>query len=168
MLLLEATLSKVVAVLESERPLAILSASRPEKTHQNNLDSTKHLAAAARDARFGFTLIEGNWSASGAQEWLVLVVADANRGSHLLGHCRKWIREFERDFFLIRNADSADIVQIVADGGRKGVLTGGVRVESGGLKLPDGRSFEFSRAFYPAGWFTGLAHSSGANVGVTI
>jgi hypothetical protein len=164
-LLFETTLSHIVAVLESNRTLAIVSARRPDQTDRENLECAKSLAAAARDAGFGFTVIEGTWSASGVREWLVLVVADANSGSHLLGHCRKWMKEFEQNFCLFRNADSPDILQIEADGKRKGVLVGSVRLEPSGLTLPDGRSFTFGRTFQAASWLTGLAHSQGANVG---
>ena len=160
MLLLEPTLTHVVAALESDRPLAIVSADRPDPD-QENLECAKDLAAAARDAGFSFHLIEGSWSVSGARIWLVLVVADVNTAAHLLGRCRKWIKEFEQNLFLFRNAHSRDILQIVADGSRKGVLVGSVRLEPGRLTLPDGRSFTFERAFQTAGWLTALAHSQG-------
>jgi hypothetical protein len=42
-LLLETTLTHIVAVLESDRPLAIVSADRRDQTDQNNLDRTKRL-----------------------------------------------------------------------------------------------------------------------------
>lgn len=166
MLLLETTLSHVI--VESDRPLAIVSARRPDQSGQDNLESTKRLAAAARDAGFGFQVVEGNWTSSGAQEWPVLVVADVNSGSHLLGHCRNWMKEFEQDFVLFRKAASPDILHFVADGSRKGALVGTVRLESGGLILPDGRTFTFGRAFHAAGWFTGLAYSRGAEIGVAL
>jgi hypothetical protein len=168
MLLLETTLTHVVAALESDRPLAIISADRPDRTDQESLEHTKRLAADARDAGFSFQVIEGRWSPSGARAWFVLVVADVNTAANLLGHCRKWMKEFEQDWFLLRNADSRDILQIVADGSRKGALVGSVRVEPGRLTLPDGRSFTFERAYWAAGWFTGLAHSQGVEVGITI
>jgi hypothetical protein len=167
MLLLQATLTHIVAVLESDRPLAIVSADRPDRTDQENLECAKGLAAAARDAGFSFHVIQGRWSVSGAQAWFVLIVADVNTAALLLGRCRKWMKEFEQDWFLFRNADSRDILQIVADGSRKGALVGGVRLGLGRLTLPDGQSFTFERAFQTAGWLTAMAHSRGANVGVT-
>ena len=168
MLLLETTFNQIAAVLESDRPLAILSADRPDCGDQDNLERTKRLAAAARDAGCGFQVIEGRWGASGAREWLVLVVAAVNRAPHLLGHGRKWTTEFEQDLFLFRNANSPDILHIVVDGSRKGVLMGNARLESGGITFADGPSFAFGRAFQAAGWLTGMAHSKGAVVGGTL
>ena len=168
MLLLEATLTHIVTVLESDRPLAIVSADRPDRTDQENLECAKDLAAASRDAGFSFHVIEGSWSGTGPPVWLVLVVADANTASILLGLCRKWMKEFEQGWFLFRNADSRDILQIVADGSRKGALVGSVRLEPSRLTLPDRHSVTFERAFQTAGWLTAMAHSHGASVGVTI
>jgi hypothetical protein len=151
-----------------DHSIALITACRPDRTDHENLERTKRLAAAARDAGYGFTVIDGHWTGSGGREWFVLVVADANRGSHLLGQCRRWLKEFEQDFFLFRYGDSQDILQILADGSRKGVQLGIVRLEPGGLTLHDDRSFIFARVFQDAGWFTGLAHSRGANVGITL
>ncbi len=168
MLLLETTLIHVVAALESDRPIAIVPAHRPDQGDQDTLECAKGLATAARDAGFSFHVIEGRWTASGAPQRSVLVVADVNTAAHLLGRCRKWMREFEQNVFLFRNAESLDILQIVADGSRKGAVVGRVRLESGRLTLPDGRSFTFERAFQAAGWLTAMAHSRGAAVGATL
>jgi hypothetical protein len=167
-LLLETTLTHVVTVLESDRPLAIMSADWTDRIHQENLERTKRLSLVAGEAGFSFHVIEGSWSASGPRAWFVLVVADVNTASNLLGQCRKWMKEFERDLFLFRNADSRDILQIAADGSRKGAVVGTVRVEPARLTFPNGRSFTFERTFQTAGWLTAMAHSRGANVGVTI
>jgi hypothetical protein len=167
-LLLETTLTHIVTVLESDRPIAIVSAGWPDRTHQENLERSKRLAAVSRDAGFSFHVVEGSWSTSEARQWVVLIVGDVNTAAHLLGQCRKWMKEFEQDWFLFRNADSRDILEIVADGSRKGAVVGRVRVEPGRLTLLDGRSFTFERAFQTAGWLTAMAHSRGAEVGVTI
>ena len=168
MLLLEATFAHVVAALESDRPLAIVSVNRDDRTDQENLECAKRLAAVARDAGFSFHVIEGRWIASGTRIWLVLAVADVNTASILLGLCRKWMKELDRGLFLFRNADSRDIVQIVADGSRKGSVVGRVRLEPSRLTLADGLSLTFERAFQTAGWLTAMAHSRGAEVGITI
>lgn len=99
MLLLETPLSRIEDLLEANRPFAIVSAYRPDYGDQENLERTKRLAAA-RDAGYGFNLIEGHLVGSLSDQWLVIVIAHANRASHLLGHCRKWTKEFEQDFFV--------------------------------------------------------------------
>jgi hypothetical protein len=166
LLLLETSLTHVVTVFESDRPLAIVSACWRDRTNKENLERNKRLAAAARDTGFGFYVIQGHWAGSPSRQWLVVVVADANRSSHLLGHCRMWAKEFDQYCSVLGTSDS--LIQFARDGSRKGVQLGTVRLEPSGITLHDGRSFTFERAFQTAGWFTGLAQSRGANVGVTI
>ncbi len=158
MLLIETALRQITTALQADH-LAIISASRSDRSDEENLERTKLLAAAARDAGFGFQVVEGRWTGSQSREWLLLVIADANRASHLLGLGRKWAEQFDQRFFIIGTPD--DLAQIGADGNRKRIRLGSVRLEPSALIFPDARSFVFEREFRSSGWFTAMAHSRG-------
>jgi hypothetical protein len=166
MLFLESNLRQITAALKTGRPLTLISACCWNRSDQENLDNTELVASSGRDAGFNFAAIEGHWTESAAREWWLMMIAERNRASHLLGHARRWTKRLGRDFSIFRRSDSMG--RFGAYDSPKGLCTKSVDVGPNGIVFPDGRKFEFEKAYISVGFVTGLAHSKGAAVGVML
>lgn len=115
-------------------PVALIPASCTNSTEAEDQERADILAVTARIEGLGVVVLAGRMA--GAQEFFVLATGDE---SQVVDFARK-----AADWFLLRLADTDDLLRENADRSREKCI-----IRETGFVLPDGRTFEFAKAYRP-------------------
>lgn len=142
---------------EATFPFVLVPICSPDKTEIENLQLMDGVAWESRSAGNGTIGLDGRWTGGDGRVFFLLGRAGE---SHVVGFARRMIREGKaaEDWFAFRN-DAGELLKENADRSREVCsLTGD------GFTLPDGRRFQFEKAYTPAQNATQYGHVKGFSV----
>ena len=114
----ETTLSRVFRHFQNKNiPVGIITAFRDEFEYKQNVKRNKVLASKIKKARYGFIYVDGHWQEKDkdtgelvdVDEDSILVVGSENDNGKLKGLLTKWVKEYNQDAALFKDAGTTEI-----------------------------------------------------------
>ena len=114
----ETTLSRVFRHFQNKNiPVGIIPAFRDEYDYKQNVKRNKVLAGKVKKARYGFIYVDGHWQEKDkdtgelvdVNEDSILVVGSENDNGKLKGLLTKWVKEYNQDAALFKDAGTTEI-----------------------------------------------------------
>lgn len=156
----ETSLSRVFRHYQNkEIPVATLTAFRDGNSYAENVKRNKSLAIDIRNAGYGYVYVDGGWiedtdqgSKKVVQEDSILIFGNVGDNGKLKGLVRKWIKQWNQDAALFKEAGTNAIILILQDGSednlsnkftRKQLEVGYTRIRGRGKSKGNGRVFAF-------------------------
>lgn len=112
----EASLSRVWQHVNSDRPIALLTAFRNEYTREENLVRNRALSADIRKAGYGFFFVDGYWIENQGTpaevhvaEDSIFVIGNAGKHSEFLNSMIKFGKQYNQDAVLVKTSEGAKL-----------------------------------------------------------
>lgn len=111
----EASLSRVWQHVNSDRPIAIITAFRHEYTQTQNVQRNKLLAAKIRKLGYGYFFLDGYWIEKGpdsqvpVKEDSLFVIGDIGSDDEFIRNLVSLTREFDQEAVLIKSVNGANL-----------------------------------------------------------
>ncbi|SVD11178.1 uncharacterized protein METZ01_LOCUS364032, partial [marine metagenome] len=105
-------------------PVGIITAFRDEFEYGQNVKRNKVLASKIKKARYGFVYVDGHWKEKDkdtgelvdVNEDSILVIGSENDSGKLKGLLTKWVKEYNQDAALFKDAGTTEIHFITKSG----------------------------------------------------
>ena len=168
--LTEASLSRVWQHLESDRPVALLTAFRGEYTREENVQRNKQLAATLRQAGYGYFFVDGYWvenqgtdRETHVAEDSIFAIGTAGKEEEFRNLIKKLGNHYDQDAVIVK--DGNGIILHTNDGAEinLGSFKPGNLAQAYTKLRKNKRSntFVFESERTDAGWLGKLAQSKG-------
>jgi len=105
----EASLSRVFKHLDSDRPVAILTAFRGNFTYKENVKRNKELAASIKNEGYGYFFVDGHWveeegnNETDTSEDSIFVIGDKNDSGRLKSLVIKLMKKYDQDAVVFKS-----------------------------------------------------------------
>lgn len=151
----ETSLSRVWQHVNSNKPLAIMTAYRNEHTTQENKQRNLELSKLVREQGWGYFWVDGYWvedqgtdKETKVVERSLFIIANEKEEDKLFSQVKKWIKKYNQDAAVVKKAEDKNVFLLFKDGEFKqiGKWTPG-KVAQAYSKLKNGRTFVFENAW---------------------
>lgn len=112
----EASLSRVWQHVQSDRPIALLTAFRGEHTYEENVARNKELAASLRKLGYGFFFLDGSWienqgtdKEQHVSEDSIFAIGNAGDDENFRQHIVELGAKYDQDAVLVKDKDGANL-----------------------------------------------------------
>lgn len=164
----EASLSRVWQHVNSDRPIATISAFRHEYTQEQNVQRNKSLAAKIRGLGYGYFFLDGYWVETNpdtheevpVKEDSLFVIGDVGDDDEFIRSMVALAREFDQEAVLIKSTKGANLYD---QNGNAFLNVGELKAGKMGQIYSKMRNNKQSNTFVfenerdGAGWFSKLA-----------